>query len=80
MLRLLRGHATNAARAISEGEGLVGGGPGERRAKEAGPVTDARRELVRAGWRAPGGWRRQVLTVMIACAAERRDAAHRRLF
>jgi hypothetical protein len=43
-------------------------------------VIDARRELVRAGGRASGGGQRQDLTAMLACATERRDAAHRRLF
>jgi hypothetical protein len=58
--------------------GLVGGGPFEKREAGAGPVTDARLALVRAGWRASGGWQRQALTAMLACAAGRTDAAPRR--
>jgi hypothetical protein len=35
---------------------------------------------MRAGWRVSGGWRRQALTAMLACAAGRTGAAHLRLF
>ncbi len=60
-----------------DGEMLVVVEVGER---GAGLERDARRVLVRAGWRASEGWRRQALTAMLACAAERRDGAHCSLF
>jgi hypothetical protein len=78
--RRRRGHAVDAANALPEGDRVVEVEVGERREAEAGPERDARRTLVRAVWRASGGWQRQVLTAMLACAAERRDGAPLCLF
>jgi hypothetical protein len=52
----------------------VRGEADERRVLEGG-MFGPERMLVRADWRASGGWRREELTAMLACAAGRRDAA-----
>jgi hypothetical protein len=44
-------------------------GPGLR-ATRSGPEGDTRRVVVRAGWRGPGGWRRQALTAMFSPAPQ----------
>ena len=49
---------------------------GERREAGTGLERDTRRVMVWAGWRVSGGWRREALTAMLACAAGRTDAAH----
>jgi hypothetical protein len=44
-------------------------GPGLRSTR-FGPKDDTRRVVVRAGWRWPGGWRRQALTAMFSPAPQ----------
>jgi hypothetical protein len=44
-------------------------GPGLRSTR-SGPEGDARRVVVRAGWRGPGGWRRHALTGMFSPAPQ----------
>jgi hypothetical protein len=57
-LRRRRVHAVEAAHAISEGEGLVGGGPGERRAKGVGSTLGVSWCGQAGGPREDGGDRR----------------------
>ena len=66
------GGGARPSRGASRRSRGAGGGweAGESRKAGSGPEVDTRRVVVRAGWRGPGGWRRQALTGMISPAPQ----------